>query len=249
MIKEFFKVTLYEPLFNLLVFFAWLVPGHSMGWSIIILTILVRAALWVPTMKSLRMPLLMREHQDELKALQERYKDDRAAQTKAMLAFYREKGLSPFSGCLPLLIQLPILLILYRVFIVGLSDLRPDLLYSFTPHLDSINAFFFGIDLSKQDRIFLPLIAALLQFAQARHYQQINPMTSSSSNEPMALMGRQMTLIFPVMTYFIGITLPAGLALYWATTTGISWLQQMYAVKTFKPTSPKATVTVRTKSR
>lgn len=243
---EFFRVILYEPLFNLLVFFAWLVPGHSMGWSIVILTVLVRLALWLPTMKSLRTPLLLNQYRDEVAQLQEKYKDDRSAQARALMAFYKEKGVSPFSGCLPLLIQLPILIVLYHVFIVGLKDLRPDLLYSFTPHLDSINAQFFGLDLAKPDRVFLPLLAAAMQFLQARHFQMLNPISGGKS-DPTVIMTRQMQYLFPVMTYFIAITLPAGLPLYWATTTGISWLQQVYAVKTFKPI-PRARVTVRNKS-
>src|SRR5688572_19626042 len=101
MIKEFFKTILYQPLFNLLVFFAWLVPGHSIGWAIILLTLLVKLILWVPQAKALRSPLQMRAHQDDLRALQEKHKNDRAGLAQAQMAFYKEKGINPLAGCLP----------------------------------------------------------------------------------------------------------------------------------------------------
>ncbi len=248
MVKEFFKTILYEPLFNLLVFFAWLVPGHSIGWAIILLTLLVKLILWVPSAKAIRSPLQMRQYQDEIKELQDRHKGDRAAQSQALMAFYKEKGINPLSGCLPLLIQLPVIFILYRVFIVGLGDFRPDLLYSFTPHLDAINTNFFGINLSNPDRFVLPIIAAGLQFLQSRHMMLLNP-PSKNSNDPAAAMQKQMIYIFPVMTYFIALSLPAGLALYWAANALFSVGQQEVLRRNFKPTKPNVTVKVRTKNR
>lgn len=247
MVKEFFKTILYEPLFNLLVFFAWLVPGHSIGWAIILLTLLVKAILWVPSAKAIRSPLQMRQYQDEIKELQERHKGDRAAQSQALMAFYKEKGINPLSGCLPLLIQLPVVFILYRVFIVGLGDLRPDLLYSFTPHLETINTHFFGINLASPDRVVMPIIAALLQFAQSRHMMLLNP-PSKDSKDPAAAMQKQMIYLFPVMTYFIALSLPAGLALYWAANALFSIGQQEVLRRNFKPTKPDVTVKVRTKN-
>lgn len=245
--KEFIKAILYKPLFNLLVFFAYIVPGHSIGWAIIILTLLVRVLLWKPSAKTLLAPLQMREHRDDLQALQEKHKNDRTALAQAQIAFYKEKGINPLAGCLPLLIQLPIILILYRVFIVGINDIRPDLIYSFTPHLNTINSFFLGIDLAKADPTFiLPILAAVAQYFQTRHMQAINPPMVGS--DPAAMMARQMILILPVMTFFIAYKLPAGLALYWVTTTLFSWAQQIYIAKSFKPTA-KATVTVRSKKK
>jgi len=249
MIKEIFKQALYRPLFNLLTFFAYLVPGHSIGWSIIFLTLLVRLALWLPSAKALKAPLQMRQYSAEIKQLQDRYKNDRAAQAQALMAFYKEKGINPLSGCLPLLIQLPVILILYRVFVAGLGSSRLDLLYSFTPHVDQISNIFLGIDLAKPDRIILPALAAILQFIQTRHYNQLNP-TQTAGSDPTAAMTKQMQYIFPLMTYFIALSLPAGLALYWSTTTLFSLIQQIYVTRTFQPTtSGTVAVTVRTKKK
>ncbi|QQG49753.1 MAG: membrane protein insertase YidC [Candidatus Berkelbacteria bacterium] len=245
--KEFLKVILYKPLFNLLVFFAWLVPGHSIGWGIILLTVFVKVLLWKLQNKSLRAPLQMRAYQDELKAVQEKHKDDRAAQGQAVLAFYKEKGINPLSGCLPLLIQLPIILILYRVFIAGLNASRPDLIYSFTPHIETINTMFFGIDLAKPEGWILPIIAGVAQLLQSRHYAQLTQSPTGSANDAAAMMNKQMVYLFPIMTFFIARSLPAGLAVYWIASTLFQFVQQYYVFKTFKLPEAKVKLTVREK--
>ncbi|MEK7202001.1 MAG: YidC/Oxa1 family membrane protein insertase [Patescibacteria group bacterium] len=244
--KALLKAVLYTPLFNLLVFFSWLVPGHSIGWAIILLTIVVRTIIWVPNSKMLKSQLYMRSHQDELKKLNEKY-DNPQERAKAQMAYYKEHGINPMAGCLPMLIQLPILYILYFVLIAGLKDIRPDLLYSFTPHIDAVNAQFLGINLAGKDRFFLPVLAALLQFAQTRFNQKLTPI-SAAKNDPAAMMTKQMMYLFPAMTYFIGSTLPAGLSLYWATATLFQIGQQAYITKKFvaKP-SKGVEVTVRKK--
>jgi YidC/Oxa1 family membrane protein insertase len=246
-IKLFLKAVLYQPLFNIMVFFAWLIPGHSIGWGIIFLTLLVRLALWSPSLKTIKTPLLMRQYQGDIKEIQEKYKTDKAAQSQALMAFYKEKGVSPLAGCLPLLIQLPILLILYQVFITGIKDVRADLIYSFTPHADTLNAMFFGINLASPEKIFLPALAGILQFLQAKHMQGLNGPTASAKDDPTAAMSKQMMYIFPFMTFFIALSLPAGLSLYWIATTLFSLVQQIYVAKTFKPTAPQVAVTVRSK--
>lgn len=244
--KELLKTLLYTPLFNLLVFFSWLVPGHSVGWAIILLTIVVRIILWAPNSKALKSQLYMRSHQDELKKLSEKY-DNPQERAQAQMAYYKQHGINPMAGCLPMLIQLPILYILYLVFMAGLKDIRPDLLYSFTPHLDTVNAHFLGINLAGKDRFFLPVIAGLLQLVQTRYSQKLMPV-STAKNDPSAMMTKQMTYLFPAMTYFIGSTLPAGLSLYWATTTLFQIGQQVYTTKHFiaKP-SKGVEITVRKK--
>lgn len=129
----------------------------------------------------------------------------------------------------------------------GLGTVRVDWLYSFTPILEMKNPIFLGLNLSNPDRIFLPILAGVLQYAQTKHMQKINPPISTNPKDPTVMMMKQMVFIFPVMTFVIAFTLPAGLALYWATTAAVSWLQQIYVEKTFVPPTPKVKVTVRTK--
>lgn len=249
MVKEFFKIILYKPLFNLLAFFAWLVPGHSIGWAIILLTILVKALLWKLQTKALMAPLQMRAHQDEIKEIQEKYKDDRATQGQAVLAFYKSKGISPFSGCLPALIQLPVVYILYRVFIAGLNESRLDLIYPFTPHV-ALNTQFFGLDLSKPEVWVLPIIAAAAQFIQSKHYASLTqPAGPIKKDDTTAMMNKQMIYLFPLMTFFFARSFPAGLSIYWITSTLFQLGQQWYIFKTYKAPTEKVTVTVRDKKK
>jgi YidC/Oxa1 family membrane protein insertase len=247
---NFFKVVIYKPLFNLLVFFAWLIPGHSVGWAIIILTLVIRLALWHSSVAALRAPLQMRQHQGQLKEIQDKHKGDRNAQAQAQMAYYKEHGINPLGGCLPLLIQLPILIILYSVFKGGLGSTIPmGILYSFMPHITSLNPNFLGINLAHPDKLFiLPAIAAILQYFQAKDMQvkQFGDLSKVKSDDPTVMMNKQMVYLMPVMIFIIAYRLPAGLALYYIVTTLTAWFQQYYVFKTFKPTK-KATVTVRSK--
>ena len=246
MIKEFFKAILYTPLFNLLVLFAWLTPGDSIGWGIIFVTIFVKLALWIPSAKAIRSPIQMSQYRDEIKEVQDKHKGDKAAQSQAVMAFYKEKGINPLSGCLPLLIQLPVLIVLYRVFIVGLGDFRADLLYSFMPQIESVNTFFFGLDLTEPSQFIMPLIAASLQFVQSKHMMILNP-PSKTSKDPAANMQKQMLYMFPLITFFIARSFPAGLALYWATNAILSTIQQEVIRRTYKPEKSDVKIKVRTK--
>lgn len=246
---ELIKTILYKPLYNALIYLTWIIPGHNVGVAIIVFTIIIRALLWKTSTAALKTPLMMRQYAPELKAIQEKYKDDRTAQAQAQMAFYKEKGISPLGGCLPMLIQLPVLLVLYRVFIAGVNQYRFDLLYSFTPHTATINAMFFGIDLSHPDKLFiLPALAAIAQFVQAKHMQTLTPPISQGSNDPAAMMNKQLIFMLPVIIFITAYRFPAGVALYWVVTTLFAWLQQVYVVRNFKPVK-KAEVTVRSKKR
>lgn len=243
---EIFNTILYWPLFNLLIFLTWLIPGQSVGWGIIALTLLVRAAMWKLQAKSITIPLQQRQYTDEINDIKEKYAKDPAAQSQALIAFYKEKGISPLAGCLPLLIQLPILITLYHVFVNGLKSYDPSLLYSFTSHLETLNKIFFGLNLAEPNKIVLPLLAAVLQFGQTKHMQMLNPPTGKSS-DPAVMMSKQMLYIFPVMTFIISSSFPAGLALYWVTTTAAGWAQQVYIAKNYVAPKKKVSVSVKSK--
>jgi len=237
MIKTFFKTILYIPLYNLLIFFAWLVPGHSIGWAIIILTVLIRLALYPSSAKSVKIQKKIQEMQPELDKIKETHKDDKNAQAQATMQFYTQNKINPLSGCLPLLIQLPILYIMYYVFKVGLDESRFDLLYSFVPHPEKINTLFLGMDLSHPS-IYLAVIAGILQFIQAKQVLNKNnspkkAVTGASDNmgQFQNILTGQMTYFFPVMTVVIAMQLPSALAIYWIITTLFMILQQWWIYK------------------
>lgn len=232
-IKDFFTTILYIPLFNALIFLAWLVPGHSIGWAIIILTVLIRLALLPSTIKTFEQQRRIRELQPKVKELKEVHGDDKAAHSKAVMELYAAEKVSPFGGCLPTLIQIPILLVLYRVFIDGLHTDNFKLLYSFTPRPETLNTDWLGIDLSKPEMWILPIVVGVLQYIQIRQTTQLAPMTTpgEQGQEIAQIMSKQMVIIFPLIAWFTARSFPAGLALYYATFSLFMIAQQAWQMR------------------
>lgn len=236
--KEIAKQIFYIPFYNLLIFFAYLTNG-SVGWSIILLTVLIRVILLPSSIKAARATTKIQALQPKMNEIKEKYKGDQKAQTEAMAKLYKEEGASPLGSCLPLLIQLPILLILYRVFRIGLDTARYDYLYSFTPRPETLNAVFMGINLSKPDLWILPIVAGVLQLVLSLMTMPKTTPAAGTKVDPTQAMMRQMTYIFPIVTIFIARSLPAALALYWVITTLFGIGQQWYVNKNIKSqTSP-----------
>lgn len=224
---------LYQPLINALMFFVWLIPDHNVGWAIIILTVLVRLVLVPSTLASMRQAKRMQQLQPELAALQEKYKDDKPKLSQEMMDFYKKNNIHPLGSCLPLLIQLPILFVLYKVFINGLDMSRFSLLYSFMPHPEAVNTVFFGINLAGKDRFVLPIIAALLQFIQMKQTMPNMSAPAKKDGQPdmQGMISKQMMYVMPIFTLFVAGTLPAALPLYWVVTTLFGIVQQYFVNK------------------
>lgn len=226
-IKQFFFWVLYQPLFNLLFFLAWLVPGHSIGWAIILLTIIIRLIL-IPSTNQ------MMAHQQQLKSLQPKlaelkrvHADDKAAETQATMELYKAEQISPFGGCLASLVQLPLLLVMYRVFEGGLKGDPSGVLYSFMPHF-TLNTHWFGLDLTRPEPWVLPIIVAVLQYFQIRQTSSLNaPAGNSKGNEDISqMMTKQMAIIMPIVIWSIARKFPAALSLYYATFSLFMIIQQ-----------------------
>ncbi|MFA6493396.1 MAG: YidC/Oxa1 family membrane protein insertase [Patescibacteria group bacterium] len=228
-IKYILKVILYKPLFNALILLVWLMPYNSVGLAIIILTIIIRLILLPSSMKATYQQKRMRDLQPEIVEIQNKYKGDKQKQSQELMAFYKEKNINPMGSCLPLLVQLPVLLILYYVFMNGLSTARFDLLYNFTPRPEFINTWFLGIDLAKPDKFVLPIIAGVLQYFQSR---QLTPQVSGEKGQEMqAMISKQMMYLMPVFTVIIAMRLPAALPLYWSVTTLFAIIQQWWVFR------------------
>jgi YidC/Oxa1 family membrane protein insertase len=246
---DLFTALLYQPLFNGLIFLAWLIPGHSIGWAIIVLTILIRLILLPSSLKTLEQQQRIRALQPKMDELKSKHGDDKAAHSKAMMELYAAEKVSPLGGCLPMLVQLPILLVLYQVFIHGLNTSQFSLLYSFTPHMDTINTHWLNLDLAKPEPWVLPIVAGLLQYIQTK---QILPFTTPTSTAKSGeadisrVMSTQMMYVMPLFTVFIARTLPAALALYWVSTTAFMVVQQAWSLR--RPLAPLSNKRVDQKS-
>ena len=154
------------------------------------------------------------------------------------MAFYKQNKINPLSGCLPILIQLPILIALYQVFLKGFDEGSLSFLYGFIANPGKINPISLGwLNLSTPN-IFMAILAGLAQFWQAKMITPKNklPGAPKTSDEFMAQAISKQTLYFlPVLTVVISWTLPSGLALYWLITTIFTLLQQYAIIRSAPP--------------
>jgi YidC/Oxa1 family membrane protein insertase len=223
-----YNAILFQPIFNLLISLYDLL-WNDMGLAIIALTVLVRGILWPITHKSLHSQRAMLEIQPKLEALKKEYKDNKEEQAKKMMELYKNEKVSPFSSCLPLLIQLPLFIALYQALTAGLKSESLNILYGFVPNPGAISVMSLGfLDLSAPS-IPLAVLAAGAQFVQAKMMQSKKPEVKGegSKDEDLAsTMNKQMLYMMPALTLFIGWKLPAGLTLYWLLTNLAMIIQQ-----------------------
>lgn len=231
-----FNVILYQPLFNALILIYAYLPGHDFGLSIIILTILIKFILYPLGVQAIRSQKAMAQLQPKLKEIQEKFKNDKEQQTRATMELYKTEKINPLSGCLPLLVQLPILLGLYRVFWRGFGASQMHFLYSFVPNPDPINTTFLGLmDLSHAS-VILAVLTGIAQFIQSK---MVTPKQKAAkgSSDMGQMMQKQMLYLLPVFTVFILWKMPAAIGLYWLTTTLFTIVQQ-YIILRKKHDSP-----------
>lgn len=234
----FFHALIYQPLYNTLVLLYNIVPGHDFGISIILITILLRTILIPLYQKQIESQKKLQELQPKIKELQEKTKHDKEKQTKQLMELYKEHKTNPFSGCLPLIVQLVFLISIYQVLItISNNGLVVDgsELYSFVENPGKINQFFISlVDLTKPS-IIIAALAAIAQYFQTKMLMAKQPQVEkkSENNEPdMAqIMSKQMLYLGPFLTLFIGIKFPAGLSLYWLVGTLFMLVQQILIEK------------------
>lgn len=232
---QIFNQILYQPIFNLLVFIYNILPGSDFGIAIAVLTILIRFIFIPLSIKTLRSQKEMAKLQPKLKELQDKHKDNKQAIGQATMALYKEHKVNPFSGCLPLLIQLPILIALYQAFSYSLDPKSLNVLYPFVKNPGLIKEISFGfLDLSHRNPV-LSLMAGGFQFLQSRLATSASAKYSTPSQDATAqIMNRQMLYFFPIMIIVISWNLPAGLVIYWVVTTIFSIGEQLYINKKYQ---------------
>ncbi len=227
--KALFELILYQPIFNLFVGMYNVLP--DVGVVILILTILIKLALFPMTKKSISAQKSLSELQPKLEELKKKYKDDQQAMAKETMSLYKEHKVNPLGSCLPLLVQLPIFLALYWVLRDGLTGSNFAMLYNFVPSPGEINPISLGIiDLSKRS-VILAVLAGATQYWQAQMMQSKRaPKEAGEGGKDenmMSMMNKQMLYFMPIMTVFIGLSFPGGLALYWFLSTLLTALQQV----------------------
>jgi YidC/Oxa1 family membrane protein insertase len=248
-ITDFINIVFTQPIFNGLMLLYQLFGDF--GLSIIVLTIVIRLILFPLTLQQLKSTKATQALQPQIAEIRKKYAKDQQGQAMAMQALYKEYGINPLAGCLPLFIQLPILYGLFFAFRAVLDDfsIKGDnalhaqglqrlngFIYPFLPHFThfpniNLNWFTFlnhawFISLGSADPThILPILAGLATFIQLRMAQ---PKTTSKATDAMSQQMKMMQYIMPLMTVIFAWTFPAGLALYWTTSAIFSMVQQYF---------------------
>jgi YidC/Oxa1 family membrane protein insertase len=230
---DLYYAILYEPLFNLLIGLYNVLPGHDIGVAIIIMTVLIKLILWPLQSKALKSQKALQDIQPKIQELKKKYpnKEDQEKMAKELMSIYSKEKVNPLSSCLPLLIQIPVFIALYRALSHGLESTGFEALYPFVNNPGTIKPLMFGfIDLANRN-ITLAILAAVAQFFQARMMvvrQQPKKTPGAEDEQMLATMNKSMVYMMPGITLFIGVQLPGGLSLYWLTMTLLMLAQQYF---------------------
>jgi YidC/Oxa1 family membrane protein insertase len=260
-IGDIFNIVFRVPIVNLLMAFYKLfeflhIPG-PLGWAVIALTLSIRLILYPlmsAQMKSARKMAKIKPHMDALNA---KHKGDKQALQQAQMALYKEHGINPAAGCIPLLVQLPVLIALYNVFYEVLNSGGNiakviahinSIVYYPALHLTKLDLTFFGINLGIKPSewqkygiwlLAIPLVTALLQWYQSKLMMPPSPAPlpalvkkddqkdEKKPEDTAAEMQKQMMMITPVMFGFFALQFPLGLALYWNVFGLFGIIQQL----------------------
>lgn len=232
-----FNKVLYQPILNGLILLYQYIPGQDFGLAVIILTILIRLILYPLMSQSLRSQKALNELQPKLQEIQKKYKDEPEKQAQELLKIYKKEKINPWGSFLPLLIQLPIIIALYQVFLSfkdGLTANHLSLLYSFVPAPDLLKQpMFLGFVNLGRPSLAFAVSAGICQFIQSKiaaSQQKSQNQSKSDKENRMAqfsnIIQKETLYFFPVLTVFILWQLPAAIGLYWISTSLFSIFQQ-----------------------
>ncbi|NMC51374.1 YidC/Oxa1 family membrane protein insertase [Candidatus Kuenenbacteria bacterium] len=230
---EIYHVLIYQPLFNLLVFFYNTISFQDIGIAVILMTLFIKIILYPLSVKSIKAQKALQDLQPKMDAIKAKNKGNQEAMGREMMALYKNEKINPTSSCLPLLIQLPFLIAVYNVFRNGLKPESLEILYSFVKNPGNINPMAFGfLDFSVKN-IILAFLAAIAQYwASSMLITKRQPKVGGSKDEALTSALNKQTLYFmPAFTFLIGLSLPAGLTFYWFLSTVLTALQQLYIFK------------------
>src|SRR3989338_3453197 len=249
-----FDVFLTNPILNLLIAIYKVleqlpIPG-TLGFAIIILTAIIRLALWPLTTSQLKSTQKMAALKPHLERIKSEHGHDKVRHQQEVTKLYKEHGVNPVASCLPRLLQIPVFIALYNVLLKIVQFTKADFLasinqklYSGSLHLDKIpDTSFLGFNLADKPNqwgqigvliLLVPIATGLFQLIQSKMMVQAPAPKAvqkadqkAGLEDSMAQMQSQMVLIMPLMIAFFSYGFPLGLSLYWNTFTIIGIAQQ-----------------------
>jgi YidC/Oxa1 family membrane protein insertase len=240
MIAAAFHTVIYLPLYNAVAYLIGVVPGEEVGLAVIILTIIVRIIIFPVAQRAVRTQIALRSAAPELEAIKKEFPDNKEEQARRTFALYKERDIHMFAPFLLLLIQLPLLLGLYWVFLRGgLPEIDPSLLYPFVKAPLHPNMQFLGlIDMSSHS-IILAATAGLTQAAYAWLTVPKPPKEGSGFQHDLAhSMHLQMRYVLPAVIAIFGYSVAAAVALYWTTGNLFMIAQELVVRRSMRGKSP-----------
>ena len=217
-----------QPLINILIVLSSYL-FNSFGMSIIALTIIVNVCMLPLTLKQIQASKAMQELQPKLAELQKKYGKDRQRMAQEQMRLYKESGMSPMGCLLPMLIQMPIWIALFRSIMLSLA-VAPEALLNMSRYLYSwpvvysmlpLDSNFLGLNLAEGNIILAILVGATMWLQQK--------MVTPAAADPRAqAQSRMMLWMMPLMFAFLALSFPSGLALFWVTSSVVRIVIQYY---------------------
>jgi len=237
-VTKLFRAFNTKPFLNFLIFIASILPNHSLGIAIIVLTLLVKFLLFIPTQHALEGQKKMQKAQPLLDEIRRRFKEDPKRMQEETMKVWKEHKINPFQSCLPTLVQLPVLIGLFYVIRDG-SVLATSRHLIYEPYLHlawTFNTQFIGFDLLKPSVFVFPPLLVLLQFLQMKLTFAINdrkkkaqqadkPQPAADSSQKMQQ--NMMLYGLPLMIGVFAYQFPAAVSLYWGVSTLFAIGQQI----------------------
>lgn len=255
--NNFFNSFFVIPILNALIVLYKLleavkIPG-AFGFALILLTVLIRLILNPLTATQLRSTQKLSRLKPEIDRLTEKYKNDKGRLHQEQLKLYQQAGINPAAGCLPLLVQMPILIALYNLFfqilnngnLAQVTEGINKVVYLPFLKISSLDLTFLGMNLAHKPSewqklgwwlLLVPIITGLLQYWQTKmmvpqtqktdNRKQITEEKQKKDEDMGTMMQKQMSIMMPLMIGYFGYIFPLGLSLYWNTFTVFGIIQQ-----------------------
>ncbi|MBA3733100.1 membrane protein insertase YidC [Patescibacteria group bacterium] len=233
-----FNFLISTPLYNGFILLIKNLPFFDAGVIIIIFTIVVKVIMLPLSLKASRSQLEMKSTEKDLALIKEQYKDNKEEHSRKTMEYYKEKGINPFSGFLVLLIQLPILIGLYRVFIKsGLPVINTALLYRFVMAPTSVNMLFLNLINISQKSLILAIVAGITTYFQVSLASGAQSQGTGTQGDVAKMMQVQMKYFFPILMTFIAYSISSAVVLYLITSNLFAIGQEIYIKKKYHKTT------------
>jgi len=216
-----------QPIYNLLIL-CYLI-SKDLGLAIVIVTVIIRLLLYPLFKRQFHTQRELNEVQKEINKLRIKYKNNPRRLQEEMIRLYQERGVAPWSGCLPLILQLPIFIAIYQVFRVYLTSAKFSLLYSFIPHPSSLSLVSLGfLHLDKPDFYVLPYLVGITQYLLTKMTMGLSFKTEKlKTKEPSQVEQINKITLYsmPLFLALISFTLPSAIVLYFLVSNIFSIIQ------------------------